>query len=92
MPSEWQALILHRDGQREIALLRAGILMEYVWETCEDTSWVGRVLLGTVQQVLPNLGAAFVNVGQRQNGFLPLRESAALPSAPRSRLWLLDGM
>ena len=75
MPNEWRALVFHRSGQREIALLRGSELMEYMRETSADTSWVGRVLLGTIQQVLPNMGAAFVDIGQRQNGFLPLREA-----------------
>lgn len=75
MPNELRALVLQRDGQREIALVRAGKLVEYMRESSADTSWVGRVLLGTVQQVLPKLGAAFVSIGQRQNGFLPLREA-----------------
>ena len=74
MLSEMSVMVFSKAGKRKIAVLLSGQLVEYMEETADATSWVGRILLGTVQQVLPQLGAAFVKIGQRLNGFLPVKE------------------
>ena len=59
---------------REIAVFEGSRLMEYARETGAEGSWVGAVLLGRVERVLPAIQAAFVRIGQPVNGFLPTRE------------------
>ena len=62
------------NHRREIAALCDGRLMEYIQEDAGAVSLVGTVLLGSVERVLPPVGAAFIKIGQPLNGFLPLTE------------------
>ena len=58
-----------------IALLDGARLLEFYQEDTGAQSLVGSVFLGRVERVLPDVKAAFVKLGLRQNGFLPLREA-----------------
>ncbi len=58
-----------------IALLDETRLLEFYQEDTDAQSLVGSVFLGQVERVLPDVKAAFVKLGLRQNGFLPLREA-----------------
>lgn len=58
-----------------IALLDETRLLEFYQEDTGAQSLVGSVFLGRVERVLPDVKAAFVKLGLRQNGFLPLREA-----------------
>ncbi len=72
--------ILFNDGigEARAALLDGGIVRE-IWIEGEDrTGAVGTIILGRVQRVVPGLGAAFVDLGHGQNGFLAARDAAAL--------------
>ncbi len=61
------------DGRR-IALMDEGKLAEYYVEDAAEGSLVNGVFLGRVERVLPGMSAAFVQIGQAQNAFLPLKE------------------
>ncbi len=74
MAESMQVLVRRKDGFRQVAVLCRGQLLEYMHEEGATDSLVGSVLLGTVERVLPSVGAAFVKIGQPQNGFLPLTE------------------
>ena len=68
--------ILVRAGKthREIALLDEGKLAEFYVEQEDEGTLVNAVFLGKVDRVVPGMGAAFVQIGQPLNGFLPLQE------------------
>ena len=59
----------------QTAVLEGNRLAEYFTGTGEEVSQVGTILLGKVERVLPDVRAAFVNIGRGKNGFLPLKES-----------------
>lgn len=75
MADQAQILVRESQGKRETALLKDGKLWEYECIGQEEGSLVGTVFLGKVERVLPDIKAAFVNIGRSLNGFLPLRES-----------------
>lgn len=73
--ADMMELLMRQQGlKRQVAALRQGRLLEFIQEVGEADSWVGAVVLGTVERVLPALGAAFVKIGQPLSGFLPLTE------------------
>ena len=74
MRGEMRVLVRADGSLRQIAALEGSRLMEYTEQTGDSGSQVGAVLLGRVERVLPPVGAAFVNLGQPLNGFLPLKE------------------
>ena len=67
-----------------IALLDETRLLEFYQEDTGAQSLVGSVFLGRVERVLPDVKAAFVKLGLRQNGFLPLREAESYHRASGS--------
>ena len=65
---------------REIAVTEDGKLVEYLLDGGESVAEA--IYLGRVERVVPGMKAAFVDIGQEKNGFLPLEErsrSAQLP-------------
>lgn len=66
---------LEEAGRTRVALLSGDCLLEYYEDPPPSERVVGSVFLGRVERVLPDIGAAFVNIGQRQSGFLHLREA-----------------
>ena len=61
-------------GEREAALVEDGRLTEFVRDGGVDTD---ALILGKVVRVVPGMDAAFVDIGQERNGFLPLKENSA---------------
>ncbi|MEO1219036.1 MAG: Rne/Rng family ribonuclease [Bacteroidota bacterium] len=58
-----------QDSYR-IALLRNKDLIEYHTEEKESAFGVGDIYLGTVKKLVPNLNAAFVDIGYKKDAFL----------------------
>lgn len=75
MPDGMQILVRQKGQQTETALLLNGHLLEYDLRDDTRQSLVGTLMLGRVERVLPDIKAAFVNIGRSLNGFLPIRES-----------------
>lgn len=75
MNSAYRLLSIQQDAETRIALLDENRLLEYYQENTEEASVVGSVFLGRVERVLPDVKAAFVRIGLKLNGFLPLREA-----------------
>ncbi|NLI21125.1 MAG: hypothetical protein GX418_06215 [Clostridiales bacterium] len=67
-------LVWAKGARRRIALLDEGKLAEFYLEERDDTSLVNAVILGRVERVVPGMHAAFVQLGQSLNGYLPLSE------------------
>ncbi len=63
--------------RREIAVVEDGKLVEY--QTDEASASAEGVYLGKVERVVPGMKAAFVDIGQEKNGFLPLEEKNLHP-------------
>ena len=60
---------------REIAVYEDGKLCEYLLDDGEGAA-TDAVILGRVERVVKGMNAAFVNIGQEKNGFLPLNEKS----------------
>lgn len=59
-------------GQIRAAVVEDGLLRELHMERNAEKKLTETVFLGRVEQVRPSVGAAFVNIGQPLNAFLPL--------------------
>lgn len=60
------------EGARytQIAVLEDGVLVEHFVTSPASASLVGNIYLGIVQNVLPSMEAAFVDIGRGRNGVL----------------------
>ena len=64
-------MVVRQKGDRtQIAVLEDGILVEHYVTKASATSYAGNVYLGKVQNVLPSMEAAFVDIGKGRNGVL----------------------
>ena len=54
----------------QVAVLEDGVLVEHFVTTSASASMVGNVYLGRVQNVLPSMEAAFIDIGRGRNGVL----------------------
>lgn len=63
-------VIRDHDGLDQIALLEDGLLVEHYVARRTQSSMVGNIYLGRVQNVLPSMEAAFVDVGRGRNAVL----------------------
>ncbi|MDO4792145.1 MAG: Rne/Rng family ribonuclease [Buchananella hordeovulneris] len=63
-------IVRERDGLNQIAVLEDGLLVEHYVARRTQASMVGSVVLGRVQNVLPTMEAAFVDIGQGRNAVL----------------------
>jgi ribonuclease E len=62
--------VRQRGDRTQIAILEDDILVEHYVTRASATSYVGNVYLGRVQNVLPSMEAAFVDIGKGRNGVL----------------------
>ncbi|MCK9793062.1 Rne/Rng family ribonuclease [Isoptericola sp. 4D.3] len=80
-------VVRERDGRTQIAVLEDGVLVEHYVSQQSQASMVGNVYLGRVQNVLPSMEAAFVDVGKGRNAVLYAGEvnwdAAGLEGQPR---------
>ena len=63
-------VVRSRDGRIQIAVLEDGVLVEHYVAKSQDMSLIGNVYLGRVQNVLPSMEAAFVDIGRGRNAVL----------------------
>ena len=54
----------------QIGVLEDGLLVEHFVDSDESASMIGNIYLGRVQNVLPSMEAAFIDIGQGRNGVL----------------------
>ena len=66
-----RVMVVRQRGDRtQIAVLEDGILVEHYVDKASHQSYVGNVYLGKVQNVLPSMEAAFVDIGKGRNAVL----------------------
>ena len=63
-------VIRDQDGLDQIAILEDGLLVEHYVARRTQSSMVGNIYLGRVQNVLPSMEAAFIDVGRGRNAVL----------------------
>ncbi|WP_245643360.1 Rne/Rng family ribonuclease [Sanguibacter suarezii] len=67
---ERSMIVRERGGRTQIAVLEDGVLVEHYVSQQSQASMAGNVYLGRVQNVLPSMEAAFVDVGKGRNAVL----------------------
>nr|WP_242491744.1 Rne/Rng family ribonuclease [Actinomyces minihominis] len=65
-----EMIVRHEDGSDQVAVLEDGILVEHFVARRTSQSVVGNIYLGKVQNVLPSMEAAFVDIGRGRNAVL----------------------
>ncbi|MFI5709045.1 Rne/Rng family ribonuclease [Kribbella sp. NPDC051620] len=63
-------VIRARDDLTQIAVSEDNVLVEHYVTTAEQSSLIGNVYLGRVQNVLPSMEAAFIDIGKGRNAVL----------------------
>jgi ribonuclease G len=75
LPKAKRELLISVDpGEKRVAVIEDGVVAEVYLERPEQRSIAGNVYLGTVDNVLPGMEAAFVEIGLEKNGFLYVDE------------------
>ncbi|MGI8722668.1 MAG: Rne/Rng family ribonuclease [Geodermatophilaceae bacterium] len=66
-----RAMVIRQSGERtQIAVLEDDIVVEHYITQASSNSFAGNVYLGKVQNVLPSMEAAFVDIGKGRNAVL----------------------
>ncbi|MET8947740.1 Rne/Rng family ribonuclease, partial [Streptomyces sp. NPDC004542] len=66
-----RVMVVRQHGDRtQIGVLEDGVLVEHYVNKEQSTSYVGNVYLGKVQNVLPSMEAAFIDIGKGRNAVL----------------------
>jgi ribonuclease E len=82
-----QMVVRQKEDRIQIAVLEDGVLAEHFVSKTQQDSLIGNVYLGKVQNVLPSMEAAFVDIGRGRNAVLYAGEvnwdAAGLEGAPR---------
>src|SRR5216683_5937051 len=66
-----RVMVVRQQGDRiQIAVLEDGVLVEHYVDRASHQSYVGNVYVGKVQNVLPSMEAAFVDIGKGRNAVL----------------------
>src|SRR5580700_2552221 len=66
-----RVMVVRQHGDRtQIAVMEDGVLVEHYVDKASHQSYVGNVYLGKVQNVLPSMEAAFVDIGKGRNAVL----------------------
>src|SRR4030042_1413303 len=72
MPKE--ILINGEPQEKRVAVVSDNRVEEFYIERPQDKTIVGNIYKGKIEAVLPNIGAAFVDIGLPKTGFLYLSE------------------
>jgi len=65
-----EMIVRSKYGRIQIAVLEDNVLVEHYVARNQDASLIGNVYLGRVQNVLPSMEAAFVDIGRGRNAVL----------------------
>ena len=69
-----ELLIEKQGGEVRVAIMEDGLLADLIIERENRSSLIGNIYLGIVERVIKGIGAAFINLGRRKSGFLPLNK------------------
>ena len=69
-----EILINTDEKEKRVAILENNKLQDFYIEHPEDRTIVGNVYKGRINDIVPSVAAAFVDIGQAKNGFLYLSD------------------
>ena len=80
-------VVREKEQHTQISVVEDNVLVEHYVSDIQEVQTVGNIYLGRVQNVLPSMEAAFVDIGQSRNGVLYAGEvnwdAARLEGQPR---------
>ncbi|MGO3320933.1 MAG: Rne/Rng family ribonuclease, partial [Microbacterium gubbeenense] len=65
-----QMIVRSKQNRTQIGVLEDGVLVEHYVARAQEASLIGNIYLGRVQNVLPSMEAAFVDIGRGRNAVL----------------------
>ncbi len=69
-------ILIHIEiGERRVAIIEDGKLVDFLIEVDRHQPILGNIYKGKVETILPSINGAFVNIGQKRNGFLYLTDA-----------------
>ncbi|MFA6599401.1 MAG: Rne/Rng family ribonuclease [Candidatus Omnitrophota bacterium] len=74
-----EILISMDANETQVAILEEGHLDEYYIERLDESRMFGNIYKGKVKTVIPGMGAAFVDLGTKKDGFLYVGDAMKSP-------------
>jgi ribonuclease G len=74
-----EILISMDANETQVAILEEGRLEEYYIERSDESRMFGNIYKGKVKTVIPGMGAAFVDLGTKKDGFLYVADAMKSP-------------
>ena len=74
-----EIIINYNNQKKDVIVLENGKIVEKYQENDNNKTIEGNIYLGKVINVLPGMGAAFVDIGEEKNAFLHIKD--VLPKA-----------
>ena len=68
--------------ETRIAIIEDGRLAELLWERKNDQNIVGNIYKGVIENVLPGISSAFINIGFEKNAYLYISDVLGERGAP----------
>lgn len=78
-PMKRDILISHDANEKQVAILEDGRLEEFYIERGDAERLFGNIYKGKVKTVIPGMGAAFVDLGTKKDGFLYVTDALKSP-------------
>lgn len=78
-PVKRDILISHDANEKQVAILEEGRLEEFYIERGDAERLFGNIYKGKVKTVIPGMGAAFVDLGTKKDGFLYVTDALKSP-------------
>ena len=69
-----ELIIFNSNDKKQIALLEDEVLVEKYEEDENNKSIEGNIYIGKVQNVITGLQSAFVNIGEKRNAFIHIKD------------------
>ena len=76
--------------ERFWAAVEDGALMEYIPR--DDSESAGEIVLGKAERLMAGMNSAFVDIGRKRSGFLPLQEAKSSLKLPGSAIMPIRSM
>ena len=74
-----EILITLDANEKQVAILEGGRLEEFYIERADELRMFGNIYKGIVKSVVPGIGAAFVDLGTKKDGFLYVTDALKSP-------------
>ncbi len=74
-----EILISHDANEKRVAILEDGCLEEFYIERSDTHRMFGNIYKGKVKSVIPGMGAAFIDLGTKKDGFLYVTDALKSP-------------